>query len=290
MKVSSNLFRSNLPVLLSIAIPAFLAILAIPSIIIFHFGDPSGAERPDPVSAAASDNPEPSGSVLSVASESVVLSTIDFSSSASESISLSAIARSADISSPGGNTGEYAAVDIEPARSRDTIVRTAEFFRTTVPRLESVLSGSSHFSTTILLDPGTQTSAYILAKDSNYAANLNGYFYFLIDASASAEMVSPAVLSISALFEEDCRDECTGNGTFAQPDILETLERSLKAVLGKYYRNEIYEFIYNNYREVFSKRIKGEKVSAKAVKLILPGIDIIYRDSFMTYVEFYITR
>lgn len=290
MKIPAKPLRRNLPVILSITIPAFFAILAVPFIISFYLAAPAGTEEPDTVSQAVLDAAEPVTGIPSIESGPVVSCTDQFSSSAGNSLCLSVITSPGSFSSPDGSTGEYVKVDIEPARNRDTILRTSAIFKAAIPELESALSDSSRFSKTILLDSGTQTSAYILAKDNNYAANLNGYFYYLIDASASAEMVSPAVLSISALFEEDGRAECTGNGTFAQADILDTLEASLKAVLGKYYRNEIFEFIYDHYREVFSKRYKGEKVSAEAVKLILPGIDIIYRDSFMTYVEFYITR
>lgn len=290
MKIPTKPPHRNLPVILSITVPAFIAILAVPVIISFSIGAPVGTEEPDPVSLAVSDAQVPATGIPSIETEPVASCTDRFPSSANDSLYLSAITDSGSFSSPDGSTGEYIKVAIEPARNRDTILRTSAYFKAAIPDLESALSGSSRFSRTILLDADTQTSAYILAKDNNYAANLNGYFYYLIDASASAEMVSPAVLSISALFEEDSRAECTSNGTFAQADILDTLEASLKAVLGKYYSDEIFEFIRNRYRDAFSKRYKGEKVSAEAVKLVLPGIDIIYRDSFMTYVEFYITK
>ncbi|MHB8964152.1 MAG: hypothetical protein ACYC5K_13480 [Saccharofermentanales bacterium] len=283
-------FRGNLPILLSIAVPAVIAVLAIPAIFFFCLNNPGDNAISVP---AFSAEPDSAASVPAYPSDTPDLvssrSSSSLTSSGEPSVFSAAVRSEVDSSSDGG-TGEQIRVDIEPARNRETIVRTSVFFQSAIPELEAALADSRRYSSTILLDPGTKTSAYILAKDASYAANLNGYFYYLIDGSASAEMVSPAVLSISSLFGEDSREACTGDGTFAQPDILDTLKASLKAVLGIHYSDEIYKFIYDRYRTMFSKKMKGERVPIEAVKLVLPGIDIVYRDSFMTYVEFYIKK
>ena len=186
------------------------------------------------------------------------------------------------------SSGAYANIIIEPPKESATIRRTSEFFTAAIPALQEALASGSRYDRTILLDPGVRTSAYILARDANYAANLNGYFYFMIDESGSTEMVSPAVLSIAALFDDEEREACMEDGTFAAPDVLGTLRSSLKALLGSYYSEEVFDFLYGNYRERFSRRLRGEPVSSEAVKLVRPGLEVVYRDSFMTYVEFYI--
>lgn len=180
-------------------------------------------------------------------------------------------------------------VDIEEEKSKDIMLNTASYFTGRKIYLEEAMRKNKYFYDTVLLDPETKTSAYILAIDKNYAANLNGFYYYLIDETASTSMISPATLNLSILFDENNRKKCTLEKTYAQEDLLKSFELSLQALLGDFYHKDIFNFIYEEYKELFQTRLDGKKLPIYTKKISYPGLDIIFRNSFMTYVEFFLS-
>ncbi len=300
MKMKFTPCRWDLPVILALAVPLSAALLAIPLLSSLRSDAPpvSGTSA-DSSSSFSSSSPSglfpggPSGfdgsAAVSGAARSCCPDPYDPSGSSGSSPTPAAMTPGI-YSSTDESTGVHGIIDIEPAPDRATVARTSAFFAAAIPDLQASLSGSTRYAGTILLDEITRTSAHILAENANCASNLNGYFYYLIDETASTDVLSPAVLCLSILFDEDHRAACIADGTFAQKDLLDLFKRSLKAVLGSRYSDRIFDFLYGRYRDMFAKKYRGESVPAEAVRLTLPGIEIIYRDSFMTYAEFYITE
>ena len=177
-------------------------------------------------------------------------------------------------------------VIIDPVHSKDELKRTAKYFMDRKPELEASLKNGHFCSKTILLDGSSGIYAFVYARDENYSESLNGFFYYLIDSSASSKALSPVVLSVSTLFDESLRKEVTANGSYADPVIYEALRCSLKALLGSLYDEEVLRFIYQNYCRLFSTRLAGGNVPICFYKLELPGLDVYFRNAFMTYIEF----
>jgi len=182
----------------------------------------------------------------------------------------------------------YIPIGIEKAKKEEILTGTKNYFEARIPYLTRSLSESSFYYTERLLDESTGTSAYILARNSNYASNLNGYFYYLFDKSNSSLAISPLVLNISALFEEEDRKIVFENKSYAKDEQRQALQKSLAAILGEYYTDEVYEFIYDGYKETFNRRITGKSTNANINKLLYKELEVIFHDSFITYVEFYI--
>lgn len=193
-----------------------------------------------------------------------------------------------DGESTADSSGEYIQVVIEPEKTGITISTTVSFFKNQIPALSDALKKSGFYYSERLLDQETGTKAYIIALDDNCAQNLNGYFYYLFDEKSTATVVSPFVLNISLLFEEKNRGTVTKNGTYSDPALVKALEESLKAALGKYYSSEVSRFIETEYRKNFSARMNGEVMSNPVCKLKTANLDVIFHNSFLTYVEFFI--
>ncbi len=182
----------------------------------------------------------------------------------------------------------YIPIGIEKAKGEEILTITSNYFQTRIIYLIKSLSESPFYYTERLLDESTGTCVYILAKNSNYASNLNGYFYYLFDQSNSSLAISPLVLNISALFEEDDRKIVFENKSYATEEQKRALQNSLEAILGRFYTDEVFEFIFNGYKETFNRRITGISKNADVNKLIYKDLEVIFHDSFITYVEFYV--
>jgi len=182
----------------------------------------------------------------------------------------------------------YIPLGIEKAKGEEILTITSNYFQTRIPHLIKSLSESSFYYTERLLDESTGTCVYILARNSNYASNLNGYFYYLFDKSNSSLAISPLVLNISALFEEDDRKTVFENKSYAKEEQKQALRNSLEAILGKFYTDEVFEFIFSGYKETFNRRITGISTKSDVYKLVYKDLEVIFHDSFITYVEFYI--
>ncbi len=186
--------------------------------------------------------------------------------------------------------------DDDRAVSRDTYIYTREdlkktgaFFSANTEKLAKSLEGGSYASKVILLDENIKTYAYVYAKNDVFAENLNGFFYYLIDESVSTESLSPVVLTIDKLFEESKREEVRADGSFAEKEIAGKLKASLKVFLGDLYREEVYDFIIENYREIFRLVEEGNSPPICLYELQVPGLRVYFRNAFMTYVEFILT-
>jgi len=184
----------------------------------------------------------------------------------------------------------YIPIGIEKAKGEEILIATKNYFETRIPYLSKSLSESPFYFTERLLDESTGTSVYILAKNSNYASNLNGYFYYLFDKSNSSLAISPLVLNISALFEEEDRKIVFENKSYAGDEQKQALQKSLTAILGELYTDEVFEFVYGGYKETFNRRITGKSTDATINKLVYKELEVIFHDSFITYVEFYVKR
>lgn len=182
----------------------------------------------------------------------------------------------------------YEDVIADPDHSREELIRTAEYFIERSTNLEESLKSEKYFAKTIRLDDMTKTNAYVYAKNEVYADSLNGFFYYLIDETVSTSCLSPVVLCVSTLFDEPQRQTVIGNRSYAEPLILDKLEGSLKALLGELYRDEVLDFIYDNYKMLFDTRLGGGSVPICFYKLSVPGLEVYFRNAFMTYIEFYV--
>ena len=78
------------------------------------------------------------------------------------------------------------------------------------------------------------------------------------------------------------------NESYAGNEKAEALKNSLKAVLGEFYTQEVFEFIYNGYKETFKRRLSGKSSDSIVNKLEYKELEIVFHDSFITYIEFYI--
>lgn len=215
----------------------------------------------------------------------------EFSNSGQSSLARSS--KDADHSSARQSSGQppdYIPLGIESIKGEKIMNDTVEYFSGRSSFLSKSLSESSFYFLERLLDETTQTKAFIIAKNENYALNLNGYFYYLLDRTSSSDIVSPFVLNISVLFDESSRDEVCRSGDYAQRIHLNALKNSLSAALGKYYTQEVYEFIYEGYKETFAGRINGQPSKASLYKMKVNDLEILFHNSFLTYVEFYIVR
>jgi hypothetical protein len=235
---------------------------------------------------------------------------VSYSFTETESDSTSVYENSQFFSSDGGksgssrssNTGKYSSrqsstqqtdyipLGIESAKGEKIMDDTVEYFSNRTSFLSKSLSESSFYFIERLLDETTQTRAFIIARDENYALNLNGYFYYLLDRTSSSDIVSPFVLNISVLFDESSREEVCRSEEYAQRKHLNALKNSLSAALGRYYTEEVYEFIYEGYKETFAGRINGQPSKASLYKLKVNDLEIIFHNSFLTYIEFYIVK
>ncbi|MHB1485696.1 MAG: hypothetical protein ACYCYI_13705 [Saccharofermentanales bacterium] len=186
--------------------------------------------------------------------------------------------------------GEYIPLAIEPAKTDKVIQATIEFFRKRLPSLRTALERSEFYYSEKLLDPKMETRAFILAVNENYAQNLNGYFYYLIDEKGSATIVSPFVLNISILFDEEDRDAVIASGDYAETKHIDALKNSLEAALGEYYKEEVFDFIFSEYKKTFKDRIEGEPLQSPIVKFKISDLEIIFHNSFLTYIEFFIDK
>ncbi len=197
---------------------------------------------------------------------------------------------SEDTENKAENTSSFVCseVIIDPEHPREELKRTSEYFVKRIPQLEKSLAEGRFYAKTVLLDESTKTSAYVYAVDENYADRLNGFFYYLIDETVSVSSLSPVVLTVSILFDEPDREMRIADGSFADPGILKTLEESLSALLGGLYDDRVLEFIYQNYSRIFAARIKGEAAPFCYYKLELQGLDVYFRNAFMTYIEFFV--
>lgn len=206
------------------------------------------------------------------------------------SIRSSKEANSSSARQSSGQPPDYIPLGIESIKGEKIMNDTVEYFIGRSSFLSKSLSESSFYFLERLLDETSQTKAFIIAKDENYALNLNGYFYYLLDRTSSSDIVSPFVLNISVLFDESSRDEVFRSGEYAQRKHLNALKNSLSAALGKYYTEEAYEFIYQGYKETFVGRINGQPSKASLYKMKVNDLEIVFHNSFLTYVEFYIVR
>lgn len=181
-------------------------------------------------------------------------------------------------------------VEFEKGANTATMEKTLNYFEKRIPYLSDTLSKSPFYYSERILDESTGTCVYILAKNNNYASNLNGYFYYLFDKKNSSNIISPLVLNISALFEEEDRQKVYENKSYAGDLQKQALNESLKAVLGDYYTTEIFKFIFEGYKETFNRRVTGENPGTKRYKATYKDLEVIFHDSFITYVEFYINN
>lgn len=211
-------------------------------------------------------------------------SSIDGSSTMSQSRGKSSSGQSSS------QRTDYIPLGIESTKGEKIMNDTVEYFSGRTSFLSKSLSESTFYFLERLLDEKTQTRAFIIAKDENYALNLNGYFYYLLDRTSSSDIVSPFVLNVSVLFDESSRDEVCRSGEYAQRKHLNALRNSLTAALGKYYTEEVYEFIYEGYKETFAGRISGQPSKASLYKLKVNELEIVFHNSFLTYIEFYIVK
>jgi hypothetical protein len=203
-------------------------------------------------------------------------------------ISITAVAPDqTDVSVSDSRDIEYIPIGIEKSKSHKTLQKTLDIFSARTDSLRQALGSSGYYFTEKRLDESIRTSALILAKDERYAANLNGYFYYLLDQSLSSEVISPVILNIAMLFDEEHRDKVTSDGTYAQEDLRIALQKSLKALLASDYKDEIFDFIMEGYRESFRSRIQGRSAKASIFRLRSGSLEIRFHDSFMTYIEFY---
>lgn len=184
--------------------------------------------------------------------------------------------------------GEYLPLVIESAKTKQEIVATIDYFRQRLPSLRQTLENSGFYYEEKLLDPNTSTRSFILALNEKYAQNLNGYFYYLIKEKGVSAVVSPFVLNICILFDEEDRESVVGAQTFAEQKHIKALKDSLSAALGKYYSDEVFDFIYSEYKRTFKTRIDGEPLQNPVVKLKISNLEVIFHNSFLTYVEFFI--
>ncbi len=182
----------------------------------------------------------------------------------------------------------YFPLKIEPARTNEMIESTTNYFTGRIPVLQKTLAESGFFYMEKLLDPNTATKAYVIAKNKNCAENLNGYFYYLLEEKGSAAIVSPFVLNISLLFEEENRKIVTDSGIFAETRHSQALKQSLIAILGIHYSEEVFGFIMEEYRRTFQSRMAGEPLQTPVFKLQQSKLEVVFHNSFLTYVEFYI--
>lgn len=182
----------------------------------------------------------------------------------------------------------YIPLSIRDPKGEEAIRRTGEYFGERINYLRESMDRTDFYYAERLLDESTGTRAFILAKDGNYAANLNGYFYYLFEESNLSVSISPMVLNISTLFDEKDRREVFKRGTYAQDEHLKALEASLKSLLGEYYNDDVYDFIYENYKNVFKRRLEGNIGGFAVEEYRGNGIEIVFHDSFITYIEFYV--
>lgn len=195
-----------------------------------------------------------------------------------------------DITDATGENGAYIPLQIEPAKTNEIISSTTGFFKERIPFLQQVLKDSGFFYSEKILDPNTMTKVYIIAKNKNSAENLNGYFYYLFDEKGSSTIVSPFVLNISLLFDEENRRTVIESGTYAETGHLQTLKKSMMAILGGNYSEEVFNFIFSEYKRTFSDRIEGKPLQNPVCKLQLKNLEVVFHNSFLTYVEFFISQ
>ena len=196
-------------------------------------------------------------------------------------------------SNPGHSTSpyrkpNYEEVIIEPSRTSQELRETADFFLTRKEKLERSFDGASYCFKKILLDESKNIYAYSYAKNEAYATSLNGYFNYLLDENASTTYLSPCVLNLGVLFEEENRRARAEDRSYADQDILASFKQSLIALLGDHYEEEVFDFIYTNYKYLFDVRLSGESVPIVAFKMETSFFEIYFRNSFITYVEFFI--
>lgn len=184
----------------------------------------------------------------------------------------------------------YIPLQIEPAKTTEIISATTNFFKERIPFLQQVLKDSGFFYSEKLLDPNTMTKVYILAKNKNCAENLNGYFYYLFDEKGSSTIVSPFVLNISLLFDEENRGTVIESRTFAETRHLQELKKSMIAILGVNYSEEVFNFIFSEYKRTFADRIDGKPLQNPVCKLQLKNLEVVFHNSFLTYIEFFINQ
>jgi len=187
-----------------------------------------------------------------------------------------------------GQDGIYTPINIEPIKTTEIILSTTTFFKEKIPALEQSLKSSGFYYCEKLLDSNTRTFAYVVAKNENYAQNLNGYFYYLFEENGSSSFISPFVLNISLLFDEENRKTVLESKTYAEIKHLAALKSSLVAALGANYSDEVYKFIISEYKRTFDDRINGAPLQTPVFKLQLPNLEVIFHNSFITYVEFFI--
>lgn len=183
----------------------------------------------------------------------------------------------------------YIPLSVEPSKTMETLEHTISFVQHRIPFLQDAMRDNRYCFSEKILDKNTGTTAYILAKNENCAQNLNAYFYYLFDTKPYTSVISPFVLNISTLFEQENRETVVDDGTFAQKDLLETLKQSLIAVLGSYYKEEIFTFIYSEYVRIFTERLNGDPLQTPLCKLQSDHIEVIFHNSFLTYVEFFMS-
>ncbi len=177
---------------------------------------------------------------------------------------------------------------IEPEKTRETIEATAAFFLDRVPALNAAIADSGYFSCEKLLDPNTDTWVYMIAQNEACASNMNGYFYYLFEKSASSLTLSPFILDIAKLFQEENRESAVAAGTFSDPGIRTALRQSLIAALGSCYKEDIFDFIITKYVQNFEARLHEDPLDPPVYSMKSSGLEIIFHCSFLTYVEFYV--
>lgn len=177
-------------------------------------------------------------------------------------------------------------VFMEPEKSKEAIRNTTIYFSSRIPYLIKALSDSNVYYMEKLLDSNTNTRAYIIARNENYASNLNGYFYYLYEEKGSTAMLSPFILNVDILFDEKNRQDVISSKKYLEIKYADVLRQSLTAALGQYYTQDIYNFIITNYQKSFEKRLNSISIGNPVIKMRTKNLEIAFHDSFITYIEF----
>ncbi len=182
--------------------------------------------------------------------------------------------------------GTAGAEALAPLRTEASLADAADRFGARLDALRAAMADTPFAFEEIPLDAGTGVRAFVLAKSVAGAANLNGFFYFLYDPTAPDDGIAPLVLVVDRLFPEEDRARVVADRTFSSPVVERTLRAAVAAALGEAEGKIASDFVLALYRTAFAARLDGAAPEDVRRSLALPETTVVFRDAYMTYVEF----
>jgi hypothetical protein len=161
------------------------------------------------------------------------------------------------------------------------------FFAAKIPLLREALLKSRFISAVYEVDPANPSIMLVLTDTEARARNLDGFFRIAADKDGETWGGAPLAMGMDRLYTEAGRDRAYADGTFCSDGLDTLLDTSIRTMLGGAYEPGITAFILERYKAGMSARLVGEPRLSSIVVASFTWLDVIYREGYASYAEFY---